>query len=176
VVATPCTACEGAGRVLADRALEVDVPPGIHDGQRIRLRGEGHAGLDGGASGDVFVLVRVRPDERLERDGDDLLATVEVTMVEAALGGRVAVPTPEGDVEIEVPPGLQPGDLQVLRGHGMPSLGSGRRGDLRVRVTVRIPRRLTDEQRDALGRLGASLDETAYRDDGFFERLRSAFR
>ena len=176
VVATPCSACEGAGRDLVDRALDVEVPPGIHDGQRIRLRGEGHAGLDGGASGDVFVLVRVRPDEQLERDGDDLLATVEVTMVEAALGGRVAVPTPGGDVEVEVPPGLQPGDVQVLSGHGMPSLGSGRRGDLRVRVTVRIPRRLTDEQRDALVRLGASLDEGAYRDDGFFERLRSAFR
>ena len=114
---------------------------GIHDGQRIRLRGEGHAGLEGGAAGDVFVLVRVRPDERLERDGDDLVATVNVTMVEAALGLGVSVPTPEGTVDLELPPGVQPGDVQVVRGRGMPSLGHGRRGDLRVRVAVQVPRR-----------------------------------
>jgi molecular chaperone DnaJ len=174
VVETPCEACDGAGRVLAERVLDVEVPAGIHDGQRIRLRGEGHAGSEGAASGDVFVLVRVRPHERLERDGDDLVAAVELTMVDAALGRRVAVATPEGDVELELPPGVQPGDVHVVRGRGMPSLGSGRRGDLRVRLAV--PRRLTEEQREALERFGASVDEAAYRDEGFFERLRSAFR
>ena len=176
VIPTPCARCEGAGRVLADRALDVEVPAGIHDGQRIRLRGEGHAGLEGGAAGDVFVLVRVRPDEGLERDGDDLVATVDVTMVEAALGLGVSVGTPEGTVELELPPGVQPGDVHVVRGRGMPSLGHGRRGDLRVRVAVRVPRRLTAEQRASLERLGTSLDDAAYRDEGFFERLKSAFR
>jgi molecular chaperone DnaJ len=175
-VQSPCVECEGAGRVVAERALEVEVPAGIHDGQRIRLRREGHAGIDGGAAGDVFVLVRVRPDEQLERDGDDLVATIELTMVDAALGRSVAVPTPGGEVELELPSGVQPGDVHVVRGRGMPSLGSGRRGDLRVRIGVRIPRRLTEEQRETLTRLGATLDEAAYRDDGFFERLRSAFR
>jgi molecular chaperone DnaJ len=175
IVETPCETCNGAGRVLAERALDVEVPAGIHDGQRIRLRGEGHAGFEA-ASGDVFVLIRVRPHELLERDGDDLVAAVELTMVDAALGRRVAVATPEGEVELELPAGVQPGDVHVVRGRGMPSLGGGRRGDLRARLAVRIPRRLTDEQREALARFGESVDEAAYRDEGFFERLRSAFR
>jgi molecular chaperone DnaJ len=176
VVQTPCGSCDGAGRVLAEHALDVEVPAGIHDAQRIRLRGEGHAGFEGAASGDVFVLIRVRPHEQLERDGDDLVAAVEVTMVDAALGRRIAVVTPEGDVELDLPAGVQPDDVQVVRGRGMPSLGSGRRGDLRVRLAVRVPRRLTEEQRDALERFGNSVDEAAYRDEGFFERLRGAFR
>jgi molecular chaperone DnaJ len=176
VVPTPCERCDGSGRVLADRNLDVEVPPGIHDGQRIRLRGEGHAGVEGGSAGDVFVLVRVLPDEHVERDGDDLVATVELTMVDAALGRLVSVATPGGEVELDLPAGVQPGDVHVVRGRGMPSLGGGRRGDLRVRTAVRIPRKLTDEQRATLEQLGGSLGDDAYRDEGFFERLKSAFR
>ena len=177
IVETPCTRCEGAGRVLQDRSLEVDVPAGINDGQRIRLRGEGHAGAPGGSPGDVFVQVRVRPDERLIRDGDDLVTEVGLTMAQAALGTNVTVPTAEGEIELELPPGLQPGEVHVVRGRGMPSLSGGRRGDLRVHLTVQVPRRLTQGQRDLLTQLDASLGEDAYReDDGFFDRLRSAFR
>lgn len=177
IVETPCEDCDGAGRTLEERMLEVDVPAGIHDGQRIRLRGEGHAGALGGGSGDVFVLVRVLPDERLLRDGDDLVTSVEVTMVEAALGTEVEVETPEGRLPLTVPPGTQPGTVRVLPGRGMPSLSSGRRGDLRVHLAVRVPERLTPEQRTLLEQVGASLGEDAYRrDDGFFERLRNAFR
>lgn len=177
IVETPCTHCDGVGRTLEERTLEVDVPAGIHDGQRIRLRGEGHTGSLGGGSGDVFVLVRVRPDERLLRDGDDLVTSVEVTMVEAALGTDVEVETPEGPLPLSVPAGTQPGTVLMLHGRGMPSLASGRRGDLRVHVSVRVPERLTPEQRTLLEQVGASLGEDAYRrDDGFFERLRNAFR
>jgi molecular chaperone DnaJ len=177
VVESPCARCDGAGRVLEERALEVDVPAGIHDGQRIRLRGEGHAGGLGGAAGDVFVQVRIRPDEHLERDGDDLVASVSLTMTQAALGHVVSMATPAGATEIELPPGTQPGDVRVVRGRGMPSLQTGRRGDLRVVADVRVPSRLTPEQRDALLRVEESLGEEAYRgDDGFFERLKSAFR
>jgi molecular chaperone DnaJ len=156
--------------------LDVEVPAGIHDGQRIRLRAEGHAGVLGGQAGDAFVQVRVRSDARLVRDGDDLATELELTMVEAALGKTVTVPTPPGDVEVELPPGVQPGDVHVVRGKGMPSLGGGRRGDLRIHATVRVPRRLTEEQRALLQRLGRTLDDDAYRDDGFFDRLKSAFR
>ena len=177
IVETPCARCEGAGRVMEERTLDVEVPAGINDGQRIRLRGEGHAGTLGGGAGDVFVQVRVRPDERLIRDGDDLLAEVELTMVEAALGTSISVPTPAGEVELELPAGVQPGEVQLVRGRGMPSLDRGRHGDLRVRLAVRVPRRLTPEQRELLGKLGESLDDDAYRaEDGFFDRLRSAFR
>jgi molecular chaperone DnaJ len=178
IIERPCERCDGVGRVLEERSLDVDVPAGIHDGQRIRIREEGHAGSRGGQAGDVFVQVRVRPAERLEREGDDLITSVQVTMVEAALGTSVSVPTPEGELELTLPAGVQPGAVHVVRGRGMPSLTSGRRGDLRVHVGVRVPSRLTAEQREALARLGDTLDAEAYRDgdDGFFDRLKSAFR
>jgi molecular chaperone DnaJ len=165
------------GRYLADRSLSVDAPAGIHDGQRIRLRGEGHAGTLGGPAGDVFVQVRVRQQEGLERDGDHLHALAEVTMTQAALGASVQVPHPGGEVELEVPAGTQPGDVRVVRGRGMPSLSGSRRGDLHVHVAVRVPRHLTAEQRALVEQLGGALGVDAYRgDDGFFERLKSAFR
>ena len=177
VVEHPCKACEGAGRVLAERSVHVDVPAGIHDGQRIRMRGEGHAGALGGPAGDLFVQIRVRPEDGLERDGDDLLTVVAVTMIDAAIGTTVRVPTPAGDVDVEVPAGTQPHEVLVTRGRGVPSLHGGRRGDLRVHVDVRVPRRLTPEQRAELLRAGAAIDADAYRsDDGFFRRLKSAFR
>jgi molecular chaperone DnaJ len=160
-----------------DEALDVDVPPGIHDGQRIRLRGEGHAGEPGAARGDVFVQVRVAEPEGLTRDGDDLVAAVEVTMTEAALGTTLSVPGPEGPVELELPPGVQPGHVHVVHGAGMPSLQSRRRGDLRVHVGVRVPQRLSAEQRAQVLALEQALGEDAYGgDDGFFQRLKSAFR
>ena len=177
VVERPCERCDGAGRTLADHELDVDVPAGIHDGQRIRLRGEGHAGALGGPAGDVFVHVRVAVPEGLVRDGDDLHAAVDVTITEAALGTTVRVPVADGVAELELPPGVQPGHVQVLRGRGMPSLHTGRRGDLRVHVGVRVPHRLTAEQRAQVLQLEEALGEDAYRgEDGFFHRLKSAFR
>jgi molecular chaperone DnaJ len=163
--------------VLADRSLRSDVPAGIHDGQRIRLGGEGHAGSFGAAAGDVFVQVRVRPEAGLERDGDDLVAVTSATMVEAALGTTTVVRVPAGEIEVELPAGTQPHDVLVVRGKGLPSLRTGRPGDLRVHVDVRVPRRLTEEQRDQLRALGGTIDADAYEeDDGFFQRLKSAFR
>ena len=177
VVEHPCDACDGAGRLLNDRSLEVDVPAGIHDGQRIRVRGEGHAGVLGGPPGDVFVLIRVRPAAGIERDGDDLASLVAVTMVDAAVGTSVRVPTPGGEVDVEVPAGTQPRDVIVVAGKGVPSLRTGRHGDLRVHVDVRVPLRLTPEQREQLRQLGSTIEEDAYEsDDGFFRRLKSAFR
>lgn len=177
LVETPCERCDGVGRHLDDRVVSVDVPAGIHDGQRIRLRGEGHAGSLGGPAGDVFVQVRVRLQEGLERDGDDLHTLVALTMTQAALGARVQVPHPDGEVELEVPAGTQPGDVRVVKDRGMPSLSGSRHGDLHVHVTVRVPRHLTAEQRTLVEQLGGALGDDAYRgDDGFFERLKSAFR
>src|SRR5918998_1339701 len=122
IVDHPCGDCEGTGRQPAERELEIDIPAGIHDGQRIRLTGEGHAGLLGGRAGDVYVLVRVRPDPRFVREGDDVYSSVDLTITQAALGARVTVPTLEGDVELEFEPGTQPGQVIVLRGRGMPVL------------------------------------------------------
>ena len=177
IVESPCERCDGAGRVLDDRTLSVDVPAGIHDGQRIRLQGEGHAGALGGPAGDVFVQVRVRAQEGFQRDGDDLHTLVELTMTQAALGAEVRVAHPGGDIDVDVPAGSQPGDIRPVRGKGMPSLSGGRRGDLHVHVVVNVPRRLSAEQRALVEQLGAALGDDAYRgDDGFFGRLKSALR
>jgi molecular chaperone DnaJ len=179
IVETPCERCEGDGRTLEDVPLELEIPAGIHDGQRIRVRGAGHAGLLGGPPGDVYVSVGVRPLAGVERDGDDLRVHASVTMTEAAVGTTVSVPTPEGSLEVELAPGTQPGAVHVVRGRGMPSLDSGRRGNLLVGVDVRIPTRLTGEQRAELLRLESELGDEAYgRDDedGFLGRLKNAFR
>jgi molecular chaperone DnaJ len=177
VIEHPCRECEGSGQVLEERTLEIEIPPGIHDGQRIRLSGEGHSGVLGGRAGDVYVRVRVRPDERFVREGDDIFSTVNLTMTQAALGARVAVPTLDGETVLEFDPGTQAGEVVVLRGRGMPVLQGFGRGDQRVLVNVAIPRQLTDEQRDLLEQFDRSADEGTYRpDEGFFDKLRSAFR
>jgi len=176
VVERACSECAGAGRLLETKTLSVEIPPGIHDGQQIRLRGEGHAGA-GGPAGDAYIEVRVTADERFERDGNHILSTVDLTVVQAALGATVPVPTLEGDLDLEFEPGTQPGEVRVLRGKGMPVLQRFGRGDQRVLVNVTVPRRLTDEQRSLLKRFEAESDEDTYkRDEGFFEKLKSALR
>ena len=177
VITHPCRVCEGSGRRVEQRALEVEIPPGIHDGQRIRLSGEGHAGVPGGRSGDLYVQVHVRPDARFVREGDDLFSTVDLTMTQAALGAKVPVPTLEGETELEFAPGTQPGELRVLRGRGMPVLQGFGCGDHRILVNVAVPRKLTDEQRRLLEEFEGAVGEDTYRaDEGFFEKLKSAFR
>jgi molecular chaperone DnaJ len=173
----PCEACHGVGRVVEERTLEVDIPAGIHDGQRIRLSGEGHAGVLGGRAGDVYVEVRVRPDERFVREGNDVYSTVDLTLPQAALGATLMVPTLEGDVELTFAAGTQPGEVRVLRGKGLPVLQGFGRGDQRVLVSVLVPRQLSDEQRRLLEEFERiSTDETYRAEEGFFEKLKSAFR
>jgi molecular chaperone DnaJ len=176
-IETPCTVCDGAGRVLEERRLEVTIPPGIHDGQRIRLTGEGHTGALGARAGDVYVQVNVRSDPRFVREGNDIYSTVDLTMTQAALGTAVTIPTLDGDAELDFAPGTQPGETRVLRGRGMPVLQGFGRGDHRVLVNVVVPRHLSDEQRRLLSEFDEHADEKTYRpDEGFFDKLKSAFR
>jgi molecular chaperone DnaJ len=176
-VETPCTVCSGAGRVLEERRLEVTIPPGIHDGQRIRLSGEGHAGVLGARAGDVYVQVHVRSDPRFVREGNDIFSTVDLTMTQAALGTSVTIPTLDGGAELEFAAGTQPGEIVVLRGRGMPVLQGFGRGDHRVLVNVVVPRHLSEEQRRLLDEFDAWSDEKTYKaDESFFEKLKSAFR
>ena len=177
IIEHPCKECRGAGRVLESRTLDVDVPAGIHDGQRIRVSGEGHAGSLGGRAGDVYVLVHVNPDPRFVREGNDIYSQVDLTIVQAALGVTVAVETLDGPVELELPAGIQPGEVKVLRGKGMPVLQGFGHGDQRVLVNVSVPRRVSEEQRRLLEEFEAASDENTYRhDEGFFDKLKSAFR
>ncbi len=171
----PCHECRGRGRLASTRELEVEVPAGISDGQRIRLTGRGHAGEMGAGAGDLYVLVRVREDERFVREGDHLITALDVAAPLAALGATLQISALEGDVPVEIPAGTQPGDAITLRGEGMPSLTRGRRGDLRVVVNVVIPRRLSEEQRGLLEQLNETLTEENMRsEDSLFAKLRRA--
>jgi molecular chaperone DnaJ len=176
-IETSCSECRGAGRVVEERTVTVKIPAGIHDGQRIRLGGEGHVGASGEQAGDAYVEVRIRPDERFVREGNDVYTTVGVTITQAALGATITIPTLDRDEEIELAAGTQPGEIVVLRGRGMPVLQGFGRGDERILVSVLVPRQLTDEQRRLLREFDELSDERTYdKPDGFFDKLKSAFR
>ncbi len=171
----PCHECRGRGRRVVAHELDVEIPPGIAGGQRIRLTGRGHAGEAGAPSGDLYVLVRVAEDDRFVREGDDLITALDVPAPLAALGGTLQVPTLRGSADVELQPGTQPGEIVTLRGEGMPALGRGRRGNMRVVVNVVIPRHLSAEQRGLLERLDDTLtDENLRSDESIFAKLRRA--
>jgi molecular chaperone DnaJ len=171
----PCGECHGRGRLAVKQEIEVDIPVGISDGQRIRLSGRGHEGEAGAPAGDLYVVVGVQEDERFVREGDNLITAVDVAAPLAALGATLEVPTLEGTASIELPGGTQPGEVLTLRGAGMPGLRRGRHGDLRVVVNVVVPRRLSAEQRELMDRLNDSLtDENLRSQESMFAKLRRA--
>src|SRR5262245_44295715 len=156
---TPCERCGGAGRTTDSRTWEVDIPAGIDDGQRVRIAGAGHAGGAGGRQGDLYVEVRVKHDERFERQGTELISRASVPVTKAIVGGEVTVDTLEGEETVEVPAGAQHGDVKVLSGQGLPPLRGGPRGDQHVVFELAVPTDLDDEQRDAARRLDETLSE-----------------
>ncbi len=177
IVREPCESCRGTGRRRATRTVTVEIPAGIAHGQRLRLTGEGGAGGPGARPGDLYVLARVRPDARFVRDGDDLVYRLDLTMVDAALGIKTVVPALDGDIELKLPAGSQPGDIKVFRNRGVPVLQGYGRGDLRVVLNVTVPRHLSDEQRELLQRFEElSTDKNYQPDEGFLDKLRAAFR
>ena len=176
IVKTPCTHCHGTGKVAVKKSLEVKIPAGIGDDQSIALRGQGDAGANGGPSGDVIVIVTVRPDPMFERDGYDVWVTVPITYSQAVLGASIVVPTVDGKVEYNVPEGTQSGTTFRLRGKGIQYLGGRGRGDQYVKVMVEIPKKLTRAQRDALAAFEQSLKDDNYEQrKGFFKNLRDKF-
>jgi molecular chaperone DnaJ len=166
VAEQPCARCDGRGREVRRRTLRVDIPAGIADGQRIRLAGRGHAGERGGPAGDLYVLVHVAPDERFVRDGDDLVTVLDVPAPLAALGATLQAPSLDGDVDVDVAAGTQPGSVVTVGGKGMPRLRRpGRHGDLRVVVNVVVPRKLSKEQRRLARELADSMTAENLRTD-----------
>lgn len=180
VARTPCERCRGRGREARRVELDVDVPAGIADDQRIRLSGRGHAGEGAGPPGDLYVVVRVAEDERFVRDGNDLISVVDVSAPAAALGTSVPVPTLEGEERVELDPGTQPGTVVTLTGRGMPSVRRGRPGDQRVVVNVVVPRKLSERQRELFSELAGSLEDRNLHEPGargsesLFARMRRA--
>lgn len=177
VPAEPCSDCNGTGRRPTTQSLTVDIPAGIANGQRIRVAGRGAAGERGAPPGDLYVQVQVAEDERFRREGLDVVTRVAVPVTDAMLGASVTVPTVDGEAHIDLRPGTQPNDEYVLRGKGFPALNGRGRGDQRVVVEVRVPRVHGDDARRAVEKLAETLDARSYREDeGFFDRLKHAFR
>ena len=174
VISDPCLECRGAGRVTEERKLSVNIPAGIEDGTRIRLAGEGEAGLRGGPAGDLYIFLSLKPHAFFQREGADFFCRVPVSVTTAALGGEFQVPTIDGGkTRVKVPEGTQTGKQFRLKGKGMPVLRSGRVGDMYIQVAVEVPRNLTRRQRELLQEFEqVSSDDNNPESTGFFARVR----
>ena len=177
IIQDPCASCRGAGRVTTDRTLSVNIPPGVEDGTRIRLSGEGEGGLRGGPSGDLYIFLSVKSHRYFQRDGADLYCRVPISMVTAALGGELRVPMMDGEMKsVSVPEGTQSGKQIKLRGKGMPVLRSRDHGDLYIQVSVETPQKLTARQKELLKEFETeSSKDTQPESAGFFNKMKEFF-
>jgi molecular chaperone DnaJ len=177
VIDDPCATCQGAGRVMKERTLQVSIPAGVEDGTRIRLAGEGEAGVRGGPTGDLYIFLAICPHEFFQRDGADVFCRVPISMVTAALGGNIEVPTLDGTrVKMPVPAGSETGKQFRLKGKGMPVLRSKVQGDMYIQVEVETPKNLTRRQRELLEEFEKeSKAENSPASAGFFSRVKEFF-
>jgi molecular chaperone DnaJ len=177
VIQDPCPSCSGSGRLTKERKLAVNIPAGVEDGTRIRLAGEGEAGLRGGPAGDLYIFLSIKPHEFFQRDGADIFCKVPISMTTAALGGQIDVPTVEGSItRVKVPEGTESGKQFRLRGKGMPVLRSKVAGDMYIQVEVETPKNLTRRQRELLEEFETeSHKETSPHSAGFFTRMKEFF-
>jgi molecular chaperone DnaJ len=159
VINSPCPQCRGGGVVQRSRRIKVRIPSGVDNESRLRLQGEGEAGVRGGPAGDLYVVIYVKPHNVFERRDDDLLARIPIGFVQATLGAEVEVPTLDGKTFLKIPPGTQPDTVFRLRGKGMPHLNGFGRGDELVRVMIQVPTQLTSRQRELLTELGKETGE-----------------
>ena len=177
IIENPCDKCAGSGRVTRERALSVNVPAGVEDGTRIRLTGEGEAGMRGGGPGDLYIFLAIKPHPFFQRDGADLYCRVPISMTQAALGGEFTVRTLDGgDAKVKIPEGTQSGRQLKLRAKGMPVLRSRDFGDLYIQAVVETPQNLTKRQRDLLIEFEAeSSTKTHPESAGFFAKMKEFF-
>ncbi|HDD55133.1 MAG TPA: molecular chaperone DnaJ [Chloroflexi bacterium] len=174
VIKDHCPTCGGRGRIRKTRRKKVTIPAGVDDGTRIRLAGEGQSGENNGPSGDLYLLVRVRPHKYFRRRDDDILLDLNVNVAQATLGAEVKVPTVDGDVKLKIPAGTQPGKIIRMRGKGVPHLHRDTRGDQLVIVNVTIPKSLNQEERELFEKLADQMDSKVLpQERGFLERLKN---
>ncbi len=180
IVDKPCPTCRGEGQVRKTRSIKVKVPPGVDNGSRLRLSGEGEAGAKGGPPGDLYVYIHVKPHRVFKREGDDLICEVPVSFTQAALGDELEVPTLEGNEKLKIPEGTQSGTVFRIKGKGVPHVNGYGRGDQHVLVKVVTPGKLTEKQKELLrefARLGADNPQASATntDKGFFGKMKDAF-
>ncbi|AEB10179.1 molecular chaperone DnaJ [Desulfobacca acetoxidans] len=161
VIAEPCPTCQGRGRVVGKKKLSVKIPPGVDNGIHLVMTGEGDEGILGGPPGDLYIVIHVRPHKLFRRDGDDLVFSLPISFSQAALGDVVSIPTLNGNKDLTIPPGTQPGEVIRLKGEGVPHLKGFGRGDLRAEIKVTVPRRLNERQKDLLKKFAA--EETPHK-------------
>ena len=159
IIKTPCTACRGSGLERKRRTIQAKIPAGIDNGQTISIRGQGHAGKNGGPSGDLLITITVRPHELFRREGTSVLCEAPITFAQAVLGAELEIPTIDGKVKWNLPAGTQPGTTFRLKGKGIPTLQGRGRGDQYVTVKVKVPVNLNAEQKEALRAFGAAMGE-----------------
>lgn len=173
IVSQPCTDCHGSGYVKKQKKLEIAIPAGIDDGQRIALSGQGSAGENNGPYGDLIVLVQVRPHTIFERDGYNLNCTIPITFVEATLGAKIIIPTLEGKGELTIPEGTQSGTVFAVRGKGVQNVNGRGRGDLFVTVEIEVPKNLSKKQKETLTAFGECCDDRNYaKKQSFFDKFK----
>jgi molecular chaperone DnaJ len=176
VIRDPCPSCRGSGRIEGQKTIKVGIPRGAEDGLRLRVPGEGEAGISGGPAGDLYVVISIRPHPLFARDGSELLCEVPISFSQAALGAEIEVPTLEGKRKLRVPEGTQSGKIFRLRGMGLPTLRSSGRGDQLVRIFVEVPTKLTGRQRELLEQFAEESDtEVSPVTRGFLEKLKELF-
>jgi len=159
IIGSPCRNCKGKGRVKRERKITVKIPVGITEGYQLRLVGQGEAPPNEGPSGDLYILIHMAPHQYFKRDGDNLLYNLNISFTQAALGAEVTIPAIEGKANLRIHPGTQSGQILRVKGRGMPRIGGYGRGDLRVRVNVVVPEKLTQRQRTLLEELAKELDQ-----------------
>ena len=174
VVQQPCEECRGEGRVRVDRSVSVEIPAGVSENNYLTLRGQGGAGPRNAPPGDLLVMIEVKPDERFERDGDNLIYALPVSFSQAALGHAFTVPLPVGEERVEVPAGIQSGTLLRLKGKGLPRLGQASHGDLLVRVHVWTPESITEAQAELFRQLAQLEGEPPKRNSGLWSKIKEA--
>ncbi len=176
VITNPCKKCKGTGRVPKKRVIKVKIPPGVHEGQGVRVASEGEPGRNGGPRGDLYCYVRIKPHEFLHRDGNNVIAVVPVSFTEAALGTTIDVPSLNGTKQLKIPAGTQYGNVFRIKGQGLPDVRSGRKGDQLVQVAIEIPAKLNSKQRELLKQFAETEDKSVYpQSKSFFDRLKKYF-
>lgn len=174
IVRTPCKTCRGQGRVEKEKTIEIKIPAGVDTGSRLRVNGEGEAGVGGGPSGDLYIVLHLAEHEQFERQGADLYSAVPISFAQAALGAEITVKTLDGEEDLKIPAGTQTGTVFTVKGKGMPNLGGRGHGDLFVAVTLITPKSLTKEQRNLLEQL-AEIEDADFADESLMDRVRNIF-
>jgi molecular chaperone DnaJ len=176
IITKPCKKCKGHGKVPRKRIVNVKIPPGVHEGQGIRVAGEGEPGRNGGPRGDLYCYVRVKPHDFLQRDGNNIIALVPISFTQAALGATIDVPSLNGTKQLKVPPGTQFGSVFRIKGQGLPDIRTRRTGDQLVQITIETPAKLNSKQEELLREFAKTENKTVSpQSKKFFEKLKKYF-